>query len=329
MDNIRIYSGYDNQLFSLSKGFMTSRIFLTAVELGIFRELENLQLTASQLAERLGADQRAMEILLNALTGMDLLEKKDDKFVNVKEVEDLLVPGRPRYIGSFFGHTVNLWEAWSHLTKVVKSGHPDGLQWTEGMSLDLAGAMKEQSKGTSNRLAELVDCSEANTMLDLGGGASLYAIAFARNYPHLKIVVFDRDTKALEMAGKEIERENMQDCIRLKEGNFFLDNIGQGYDLVLLSSVLSLFGDEENSFLLRKIRGSLKSGGRVIIWENIVDESGTKPASAALFAVNMLVVTQNGRSYSFSEVKALLKDSGIRDIQRIPMALSQVVIGKK
>jgi predicted O-methyltransferase YrrM len=308
---------------------MASRIFLTAVELGIFQELGNLPLTASQIAEQLGADQRAMEILLNALTGMDLLKKKDDKFVNIKEVEDLLIPDRPRYIGGVFGHTVNLWTAWSRLTEVVKSGHPDDLQWTEGMRRDLAVAMKEQSKGTSNRLAALVDCSDANSMLDLGGGASLYAIAFARNYPNLKVVVCDRDKKALEVAGEEIARENIQDRIRLKEGDFFRDDIGRDYDLVLLSSVFSLFGDKENSFLLKKIKDSLRNGGRAVIWENIVDESGTKPVSAALFAVNMLVSTNNGRAYSFPEIKALLLSSGFRDIQRIPMASSQVVIGRK
>ncbi len=314
---------------ALARGYMTSRIFLTAMELDVFAQLGTQQLTASQMARQLGTDERATEILLNALTGMGLLEKKGNLFANVKEVADLLMPSSPNYQGGGFGHTAHLWEAWSRLTEIVKSGHPPEKEWTDEMKQDFASAMKQHAKGTAERLAKLVDCSDVDRMLDLGGGPGSYAMAFARRYPQLKAVVFDKDEHTLKIAKEDIARENLQDRISLMKGDFFVDEIGSGYDLVLLSSIIHIFGEEENISLLGKVKKSLNDGGRVVIRDFIIDETKTKPAFASIFAVNMLVNTQNGRSYSFSEVKGWLHSLGFKDIHRIPMDRSQLIIGRK
>lgn len=314
---------------AMARGYRTSRIFLTAMELGLFAQLGTQQLTASQMAQQLNTDERATEILLNALTGMGLLKKKGDLFTNVKEVADLLIPGSPHYRGGGFGHTAHLWEAWSYLTEIVKSGYPYKKEWTAEMRRDFALAMKQHAKGTARRLARLIDCSDVKYMLDLGGGPGSYAIVFAQCYPQLKAVVFDKDDQALRIAKEDIARENLQHRISLKKGDFFVDDIGSDYDLVLLSSIIHAFGDEENFSLLKKVKESLNDGGRVVIRDFIIDESKTKPASAALFAVNMLVNTQNGRCYSFSEVKGWLNSLGFKDIHRIPMDRSQLIIGRK
>ena len=319
MENIR----------ALARGYMTSRIFVTAMELGVFAQLGSQQLTASQMAQQLSTDERATEILLNALTGMGLLKKKGNLFANVKEVADLLIPSSPHYQGGGFGHTAHLWEAWSRLTGIVRSGHPPKKEWTDGVRRDFALAMKQYAKGTADRLARLLDCSDVSRMLDLGGGPGSYAIAFARYYPDLKAVVFDKDEHALKIAKEDITNQNLQDRISLKKGDFFVDDIGSDYDLVLLSSIIHAFGEEENISLLRKVKGSLKDGGRVVIRDFILDESKTKPASAAIFAVNMLVNTQNGRCYSFFEVKGWLQSLGFKDIHQVPMDRSQLIIGRK
>jgi hypothetical protein len=157
----------------------------------------------------------------------------------------------------------------------------------------------------------------------------LYGISFAIRYPHLNVVIFDKDEQAQRIANEEIMRHNLQDRIKLKQGDFFTDDIGGNYDLVLLSSLICLLGEKENSFLLERVRKAIRNQGRVVIWDLILDESKTKPASTAIFAVNMLINTQNGRCYSFHEVKKLLKDSGFNDIQKIFLYHSQIIIGRK
>jgi predicted O-methyltransferase YrrM len=313
----------------LARGYRSSRIFLTAVELGVFSQLKTQQLTASQMAQRLNTDQRATEILLNALTGMGLLKKSGNLFANVKEVADLLIPESPHYQGGGFGHTADLWEAWSQLTEIVRSGRPFKKEWTDEMRRDFALAMRQHARGTADRLAMLVDCSDVKYMLDLGGGPGSYAIAFAKQYPHLMAVVFDKDDHALRIAKEDILSQDLKDRVSVRKGDFFVDDIGSNYDLILLSSIIHAFGVEENISLLRKVAESLKDGGRVVIRDFILDESKTEPASAAIFAVNMLVNTQNGRSYSFSEVKGWLQSMGFVDIRRIPMDRSELITGRK
>jgi len=195
------------------------------------------------------------------------------------------------------------------------------------MSQDFTLFMKQFSEGKAERLSQLVDCSGANLMLDLGCGPGSYAIAFAHRYPHLKIVSIDRNDQTIEIAKKEIARQKLQGRIHPRKGDFFVGDIGNGYDIVLLSSIICIFGEKENINLLRKVKESLKPGGRVVILDSILDESKTKPVSGAMFAVHMLVTTPNGRSYSFSEVKGWFQELGIKDIQQIPMDHSQVIIG--
>ena len=330
MNHSIFQADYISHLITLARGFFPSRVFLTAMELGVFEQLKGQAKTSSEMAKQLGTDERAMEILLNALTGMGLLEKKNkDLFANIKELEDNLLEGSLCQKDGVFNHISHLWEAWSHLTEAVRTGKPYKKEWTDEMRQGLALFMKQHSKGKAERVSQLVDCSGANLMLDLGCGPGSYAVAFARRYPQLKIVSLDRDDQILNIAEEEIIRGKLQSRILLRKGDFFADDIGNDYDLAFLSSIVCILGEKENINLLRKVKGSLKTGGRVVILDLILDEWKTKPVSGAMFAVNMLVTTPNGRSYSFSEVKGWLHELGIKEIHRIPMEYSQLIIGSK
>ena len=142
-------------------------------------------------------------------------------------------------------------------------------------------------------------------------------------------MVFDRDDQAYKIAKDDIAREGLQDRIELKRGDFLVDDIGSGYDLAILSSIICLFGNDTNILLLRKVKESLNDGGRIVVSDLMLDESKTKPVSSAVFAVNMLVNTQSGRSYTSIEVKELLHSLGFKDIHRLPVVHSQVIIGRR
>lgn len=318
-----------HRLLSLAKGYMPSRILLTALELEVFGRLGKDRLNASQLAQKMSTDERATEILLNALAGLELLTKKDGLFENIGALADMLMPNSPAYEGSGLLHNANLWEPWSHLTETVKTGQPHARDWTDGMSENLASAMRQHARSAADKMGRALDFSKVNRMLDLGGGPGSYALALARRYPDTEAVIFDRDDRALNMAREEIEKQKLERRVSLKKGDFFVDDLGNDYDLALLSSIICICSEEQNIFLLEKVNKSLTTGGRVVIRDSIVDESRTKPAAAAIFSVNMLVTTPNGRSYSFSDVKNLLAQSGFSNVLRIPIDGTQLVIGEK
>ena len=328
MSNGTFKRDYARQLLGLSRGFMASRIFLTAVGLNVFGLLGTRELTSPEMASRMNADVRATEILLNALTGMGLLEKNGDKFANTKVLAGLLLPGSPDYLGGF-GYAVHLWEAWSNLTEIVKSGRPFIAEWTDEARRDFSLCMKQYARDKARALARHVGFSDVNYMLDLGGGTGAYAIAIAQHYRQLRAVVFDRNEQALALAREEIAREDLKDRIGLKSGDFFADDLGQGYDLVLLSSIICLFGEEQNLSLLRRVGASLADGGRIVILDSIVDDSHTRPTAAALFAVNMLITSHGGQSHSHNQVEGWLRKVGFEHARRIPRHGSQVIVAKK
>ena len=317
-----------SRLLALSRGFMAPRIFLTAVELGVFVHLDNGPKTASEMARQLNADERAVDILLHALAALGLLEKKGGAFSNIQEVANLLVRSERTGEGGGFLHAVRLWDAWSRLTEVVKTGTSCSLAWQDELSEDFAVAMNHYAKGSAERLARLTDCSNASTMLDLGGGGGSYGIAFATQYPHLKVVLFENSEQALRVTGKLIEQANMRDRIELRRGDFFVDDFGGDYDLALLASIVCLFGKEENVALFERVKRSLREGGRIVIKDSMVDESGTGPASAAVFAVHMLVTSRKGRSHSWREVKGWLRQVGFEDVHSISLDSSRLVVGR-
>ena len=87
------------------------------------------------------------------------------------------------------------------------------------------------------------------------------------------------------------------------KGDFLVDDIGKGYDLIFLSQIVHSFSETENISLLRKCRKALNNKGRVVIHEFPINEQKTDPVSSALFAVNMLVNCEGGRTWSFGDMK--------------------------
>jgi len=322
-------SGFLPRLLGLARGYMASRIFLTALELDVFDQLGTARLSASQLSEMLNTDSRATEVLLNALAGMGLLEKQDDMFANAEEVAGFLMTDNPHYAGDALRHNTNLWDAWSHLTEIVRTGRYYEREWTKQMSRDLASAMRQQAKSMADRLVRVIDCSNVNRLLDLGGGPGEYAVKLVKRNPHMEAVIFDRDDQALEIGKKEIEEQGLRDRISVRKGDFFTDDFGSGYDLALLSSIICILGEEQNVALLGKVRESLNDEGRVVIWDSILNESKTEPSSAAIFSMRMVIATPNGACYSHVEVKGWLNELGFKNIHQVPIDNSQLIIAAK
>jgi len=308
---------------------MPSRIFLTALELNVFGQLGSENLTVSEMAHRMKTDIRATEILLNALVGMKVLGKKKDTFSNVDGVRELLDPDSANYHGGVLRHSANLWDVWSHLTEVVKTGRSPQRQWTDEMRHDLAMAMAENAGGMAEKMARIVDFSEISHLLDLGGGPGSWTLALAGLYPNLQAVIFDKDSYALALAEQEIEKLKFDGRICVRKGDFMVEDLGSGYDAVFLSLILCLSGLRENAALLEKIYASLEEGGRLIIHDSFLNKSRTEPVSSAMFAVNMLVATPHGRTYAYGEIKGMLEEAGFKDVHRIPMERLHLAIGRK
>ncbi len=316
-------------ILAIARGFREARVLLSALELGIFDALSGSPQDASAIACRADLDPRATNILLDALASIGVLQKKQNTYSIPESLAEQLAPDGPESILPALWHTATLWRRWDRLSDVVRWGRPlPGLEFQGDSLRSFIGAMQVGARGHAEKTAAEIPLDGVKSLLDLGGGPASYAIAFARRNPELHAVVFDLPP-VTEMAQENIAAEGLEERISTLPGNYLTDPIGGPYDLVWISSIVHMHTPGENRSLMRKAAEALTAGGRIVVRDFLLDEDGAGPAHAALFAVNMLVGTEGGRSYRASEISEWLEAAGLADIEVRHGASDGLVMGRK
>lgn len=303
--------------------FGPARIILTANNFRLFDHLEKGGVTAAAAARALGTDLRATEILLDALTAIGLLKKAGMRYANESVASRHLVSGKPGYQGDILSHYSSLWDNWSGLDRVLKTGKPNRVSRDHtSFIMGMHNIASLKMKG----LLQAIPMAGVKRVLDLGGGPGTYAMAFAAQ--GLDVTLMDYP-ETLKIARRVIREAGLQGRVRLRPGDFTRDDIGSGYDLILVSQILHAYGAGECLGLLRRCREALVPGGRVAVHEFLLTETRTAPLPGAIFAVNMLVNTRAGRTYTAGEIASWLKRAGFHGIMTTPTEDTVVISGRK
>ncbi len=305
-----------DDLNEMIRGFMASRAILTGLELDIFSAVGEGK-PAEQVAQRIHADSRATEVLLNSLASLKLLQKKGDVFYNSADCARFFCEGSADNARPGLLHTANLWERWSTLTDAVHAGtsvasHARGPQGV----VSFIAAMDRNAKERAAAVVQAVGANGAKRMLDLGGGSGAYSIAFARAVPELNSEIMDL-AEVVPLTQGHIRQARLSGRIRTRVGDMLRDPLGENYDLILVSSICHMFSVEENRTLFERAYRALARGGRFVVQDFILQPDKTGPRFAALFALNMLVGTRGGGSYSEPEYAEWLRDAGFSEIRRV------------
>ncbi len=303
-------------------GFRASRVILTANNLRIFENIGKGR-TAREVARTLQADPRATEILLDAVASLGLLRKTRGTYRLAPAAKRFLLPDSPWYQGDMLRHADTLWKNWSGLDEVVRTGEPNRRRHRRHDVF--IRAMHNNAVLRAGAVIEALDLRGVRTALDLGGGPGTYSIELAKR--GIRVLLFDMPG-TLEVAQEMIRQSRMKN-ISFRSGDFHFDDIGSGYDLVLLSQVLHSNSEEECLSLLARVYHALAPKGRVVIHEFALNEDHASPAQGALFSVNMLVNTTGGRSYTRKEMKGWLGAAGFRKITVKDLGETVVVTGRK
>lgn len=305
-------------IFTEYAGWMKARIILTAAELDMFTLLDGKPLTAGELARNLKADARAVERVLDCLIIFELLEKSSERYA-LTESGAFFSSRHPESVLPMLLHMNNMWDNWSLLTETVQEGKNTGLKSVlvakdEGVTRAFIGAMHVIGKSMSREIAAAYDASRYTRLLDIGGGSGTYTIAFLEKNPNMSGVIFDLPD-VISLAAERLKAEGYLERVSLVAGDFYADELPKGCDLALLSAIIHQNSPQENLSFYRKIFRALEPGGAVLIRDHIMDESRTRPPAGALFAINMLVHTTGGDTYTFREVKETLEQAGFQDIK--------------
>lgn len=302
------------------RGFQESRVILTGLELDVFSAIRDGG-TAAEIAGRIGADPRATETLLNALAALGLVAKQGAVFRNTpvaaRYFDDRSAAGARQALL----HTAHLWHSWSNLTECVLAGTAVSTEdrarggWTEAF----IAAMHRNAAERAPQVVRAVGVEGVRRMLDVGGGSGAYSIAFAQASPVLEADILDV-AAVVPIAQRHIEKAGLAGRIHLRVGDLSKDQLGEGYDLVFVSAICHMLGPEENRDLLRRCYQALAPGGRAVIQDFLLEPDKTTPKFAALFAINMLVGTRAGSSYSEPEYTGWLAEAGFDEIRRVRLA---------
>jgi 2-polyprenyl-3-methyl-5-hydroxy-6-metoxy-1,4-benzoquinol methylase len=300
-------------------GFRSARVLMTANNYRVFDYLTKPQ-SARAISRRLKTDLRATEILLDALTGLGFLKKSAEEYRNTSVSNHFLVKGKPYYQGDIITHADYLWQNWSALDEVVKTGKPgQGARNYEAFILGMHNLASLKVKD----VIKAIGLKGVRTALDLGGGPGTYSMEMARQ--GMQVTLFDFP-EAIEIAKRIFEKERIEG-IHFIRGDFIIDDIGKGYDLILISQILHAYSAEDNLMILKKCAEALNRHGRIVVQEFPISEDRTRPVQSALFSVNMLVNTQSGRCYSSKEVKSWFSKSGMKDIHETLLDDTVLIMG--
>jgi len=301
-------------ILDLAHHFTESRILLTGAELDLFTLLTPSRLSAREIAEKIKGDLRATTILLDALAAMDLLTKGGERYFCPPPLSRLLSKSSPDSVLPMVLHMNHLWERWSGLTGTVSPGFsPAEGGLSTGEKEDelraFIGAMHSVGAGLAPAIVASIHPPDSGGLLDVGGGSGTYTIAFLQAAPGMKATLFDRP-EVIEMARERLREAGLLERVALAAGDFSRDELPPGHDLALLSAIIHQNSPEENSDLYRKVFRSLRPGGRIVIRDHVMEPDRTRPRDGALFAVNMLMGTRGGNTYTFEEIRSGLEGAG-------------------
>jgi SAM-dependent methyltransferase len=306
-------------LLKEARSFQKSRVILTATELDLFTYLERHPSSAQNLARALGLDDRATTRVLDCLVTYGVLTKNDGRY-ELTDDSRPLSSSHPETIRPMLLHMSHMWRNWSQLTETVRIGANPLRERASEMGGDVQrsfiGAMHVIGARMSKEIARAYDASRFRRLLDIGGGSGSYTIAFLEQNPDLSAVLFDLPP-VIEMAKARIEAAKLADRTTLVRGSFHEDELPTGCDLALLSAIIHQNSPEQNVALYRKIHRALEPGGVLLIRDHIMDEQRIHPPAGAAFALNMLVATDGGDTFTFSEVETTLREAGFDDVKLV------------
>lgn len=300
-------------ILGLARNFMECRILLTGAELNLFTLLTSVPLSAEEVAGRIGADLRALTILLDALSAMGLLVKQSGEYYCPPSTSPFLSAAAPSSIMPMVLHMVHLWERWSRLTGVVKGvkfqekptpPSPDAVELRA-----FIGAMHVIAAPIAPRIVAAVSPGTSRVMLDVGGGSGAYALAFLQAVPEMRCTLFDRPA-VIEMARERLSEAGVLNRVSLISGDFYRDEFPPGHDLAFVSAIIHQNSPEQNLDLFLKVFRALVPGGRVVIRDHVMASDRTRPKDGAIFAVNMLVGTTGGNTYTYEDINDCLTKAG-------------------
>ena len=305
------------RILQIAWGYAPPLILESALNYRLFDLLDEAPQTIEELAKRTGASTRGLAAILNALVGLEFLARKGQRYTLTPESSAFLVSSRPAYYGTYFMHmTRQLIPRWLRLSEAVRTGRPVAAMNQQNQGPTFFAEFVESLFPLSYKAARLVGehlgisaASGPVSVLDIGAGSGVWGIALAHLSPNVTVLAVDWP-EVLEVTNKMARQQGVIDRLKTAAGDLLQTDFGEGHSVATIGHILHSEGAERSRRLLRKTFDALAPGGTIVIGEFMPNADRTGPPTALIFAVNMLVHTERGDTFTFEEVAAWLKEAG-------------------
>ena len=304
------------QILEMANRFMPTCVLGAAAELDLFTLLADEPSSAEQVARSLGSDRRATTVLLDALVALKLLEKEEQVYSVPEEIRPFLVEGSDQSTLPMVRHRMNILRSWMQLAWVAMAGLPGQRQASiRGPAADreaFLAAMHTVSGPMADDLVARLGPPKFKHLLDVGCASGTWSLAFLRAVPDGRATLFDLPD-GIEQARQRITQTDVDDRTALVAGDFYKDDLPGRVDLVWVSAIVHQHCRAQNVALFKKVHAALVSGGRIAIRDVVMEPCHTRPVGGAMFAINMLVNTATGTTFTFEELAEDLTAAGFVD----------------
>lgn len=325
------------RIMQVAFGYAPPLMIEAAVRNKVFDTLDSGPKTVSEVSRETGCSERGLRILMNALAGMDFLVKDGNQYRLAPESAAFLVSTKPGFRGGIFQHTSRqLLPNWMQLTDIVRTGKPAHSvnQHDDGAAFftEFVEALFPGNLPAAQALADALTVSEMPgpvKILDIASGSGVWGIGIAQKAPGAEITAVDFP-EVLATTRKICARHGMDDSLRCIAGDLLDVDYGTGYHIATLGHILHSEGEPRSRALIKKVYHALAPGGTIAIADMLPNEERTGPPFPLIFAVNMLVNTDNGDTFSFEEIGAWLAEAGFKDARLLDApSFSPLVLATK
>jgi precorrin-6B methylase 2 len=315
------------RLLQMLWGFAPPLAVEAAIRHGVFDTLARQPATVAELAAATGASPRGLAAVGDLLAGIGLLARDAaGRYALTPESDAFLVSGHPAFMGGIFRHmSRQLLPNWLHLTEIVGTGKPAAAVNVAAEGAPFFAAFVEDilplSYPSARALAQALDISAAAgpvSVLDLAAGSGVWGIALAQASPHVTLRAVDWPD-VLPVTRRVAERFGLGERLTTVEGDLLEADFGSGHQVATLGHILHSEGVARSRALLARTFAALAPGGTIAIAEFLVNADRSGPPSGLIFAVNMLVNTQHGGTYSFEEIAGWLTEAGFSAPWQVPV----------
>ncbi|BAU12394.1 O-methyltransferase family 2 [Leptolyngbya sp. NIES-3755] len=314
-----------DRLMQFVFGYAPPLMIEAAIEHRVFDVLDEGAKTVEQLSQATGASIRGLRILLDALVALEFLARDaEQQYKLTPESAAFLVSTKPSFQGGLFRHTSHqLLPKWLELTEIVRTGKPAMAVNHEAVGTEFFQQFVNDifplSYPAAQVLAEVLQVAQTQSsmrVLDLAAGAGVWGITIAQASPQVYVSAIDW-AGVIPVTQGNIDRLGLSDRVKCIAGDLLTTDFGTAYDLAILGHILHSEGEIRSRQLLKKVFEALAPGGTIAIAEWLMNDDRTGPANAAIFAVNMLVNSEEGDTYSFGEINSWLTQIGFINARTI------------